>query len=112
MKRLIVPLMIALSGAFMASAWLAHLRFKDKISFGLALLISWAIVLPEYLLNVAASRYGYGTYTGAQMSAIHLVSGAVCLSLVSRFLLGENWGTKQIIGFLLVTAGMLFLIRK
>ena len=35
MKRVLVPMMIALSGAFMASAWLAHLRFKDRIKLSL-----------------------------------------------------------------------------
>jgi hypothetical protein len=46
-KRLLVPVMIAVSGAFMASAWLAHLRFRDRIGFGVALLASWAIVPPN-----------------------------------------------------------------
>lgn len=112
MKRILVPMMIALSGAFMASAWLAHLRFKDRISFGVALVASWAIVLPEYTLNVAATRYGYGTFTGAQMAAFHLASGVVCVALVSRFVLGEPWGPRQLAGFVLLTAGMALLLGR
>lgn len=110
--RLLVAFMIALSGAFMASAWLIHLRFRDRIGFWTALLVSWAIVLPEYMLNVSATRYGYGSYTGAQMAALHLVSGVVCVSLVSRFILDEPWGTRQVVGFLLVSLGMFFLLRR
>ena len=112
MKRIVVPLMIAISGAFMASAWLVHLRFKDRIGFGLALLSSWAIVLPEYALNVAATRYGYGTFTGAQMAAFHLCSGVVCVTLVSRFVLGESLGSRQLLGFVLLTGGMLLLLSR
>jgi uncharacterized protein (DUF486 family) len=111
MKRILVPILIAVSGAFMASAWLAHLRFRDRIGFGLALAASWAIVLPEYTLNVAATRYGYGTFTGAQMAAFHLCSGVVCVALVSRFVLGEPWGGRQIAAFALITAGMWLLLR-
>jgi hypothetical protein len=112
MKRALVPLMIAASGAFMASAWLAHLRFKDRIGFGVALLVSWSIVLPEYALNVAATRYGFGTYTGAQMAAFHLCSGVVCVALVSRFVLGEAWGARQMFAFAFLAAGMWLLLHR
>ncbi len=52
MKQVIVPLMIFVSGGFMATAWLAHLRVRHY-GFWFALAMSWAIVLPEYVLNVA-----------------------------------------------------------
>ena len=112
MKRFLVPLMIATSGAFMASAWLAHLRYRDRIGFGAALLVSWAIVLPEYALNVAATRLGYGTFTGAQRAAFHLAAGVVFVTLVSRFVLGESVGLRQMAGFALLTAGMLLLLHR
>ena len=112
MKRILVPVMIAASGAFMAVAWLAHLRYKDRIGFGGALLASWAIVLPEYALNVAATRYGYGLFTGAQMAAFHLCSGVVCVTLVSRFVLGESLGVRQLVGFLFLAVGMLLLLYR
>jgi uncharacterized protein (DUF486 family) len=112
MKRILVPLMIATSGAFMASAWLAHLRYRDRIGFGAALLASWAIVLPEYALNVAATRYGFGTFTGAQMAAFHLGAGAVFVTLVSRFVLGESLGARHVLGFAFLTVGMLLLLHR
>ena len=109
MKVFLVPVMIAVSGAFMATAWLAHLKIRDK-SFLIALAISWAIVLPEYVLNVTATRLGFGTFTGAQMAAMHLASGVVCVLLVSRFVLNEDVGMKQLGGFVLLLAGMLLLL--
>lgn len=102
--------MIFVSGAFMATAWLGHLRFRHY-GFWLALLGSWAIVLPEYVLNVAATRYGYGTFTGFQMAAMHLASGVVCVILVSRFLLAESLGWRQLLGFSLLLAGMVLLLE-
>lgn len=111
MKQLTVPLMIFASGSFMATAWLAHLRIRDH-SFWLALAMSWAIVLPEYVLNVAATRYGYGTFTGAQMAAMHLASGVVCVMAVSRLVLGEELTGRHVVGFVLLMAGMLLLLSK
>ncbi len=110
MKQFLVPLMIFVSGAFMATAWLGHLRIRSMGFWG-ALAMSWAIVLPEYILNVAATRYGYGTYSGAQMAAFHLASGVVCVALVSRFLLDEKLSTAQVCGFILLAAGMVLILR-
>src|SRR5579872_4510837 len=109
--RVGVPLMIAASGAFMAVAWLGHLRFKS-ISFLGALAISWAIVLPEYVLNVTATRLGHktGSFSGAQMGAIHLCSGIVCVALVSRFILGEPLSGQQIAGLALLAVALTLIL--
>ncbi len=111
MKLVLVPLMIFASGAFMAVAWLGHLRFRER-GFFMALAMSWAIVLPEYILNVTATRYGYGTYTGAQMASFHLASGVVCVALVSRFVLGERLDGRQGLGLALLAAGMMLMLKR
>ena len=102
--------MIFLSGAFMAVAWLGHLRIK-QYGFWIALSLSWAIVLPEYVLNVAATRYGWGTFTGAQMAAFHLCSGVVCVALVSRFVLHECLSGIQVSGFAFLAVGMFLVLN-
>lgn len=43
----------------MSLAWLGHLRYRDSIGFWTALALSWLLVLPEYVLNYAATRYGW-----------------------------------------------------
>ncbi len=111
MKLVLVPLMIFAAGAFMAVAWLGHLRFREH-GFFMALATSWAIVLPEYVLNVTATRYGYGTYTGAQMASFHLASGVVCVALVSRFVLGERLDGRQGLGLALLAAGMMLMLKR
>lgn len=111
MVRALVPLLIFISGAFMSVAWLGHLRIKHY-GFWIALAMSWAIVLPEYILNVLATRMGHGTYTGAQMAAFHLCSGVVCVALVSRFVLDEPLSRSQIGGFALLAAGMVLVLNR
>jgi uncharacterized protein (DUF486 family) len=103
--------MIGFSGAFMAVAWLGHLRIKEY-GFWIALFLSWSIVLPEYVLNVAATRYGHGVYTAAQMGTFHLCSGVVCVALVSRFLLREPIRGHQVLGLLLLLMGMVLILWK
>lgn len=109
LPQLLVPAMIFASGAFMAVAWLGHLRIREK-GFWVALLLSWAIVLPEYVLNVLATRYGYGTYSGAQMGMFHLCSGVVCVALVARFVLGEALHSHQLLGMALLAVGMVLIL--
>ena len=104
--------MIFASGAFMATAWLAHLRFRAAIGFWSALAVSWAIVLPEYSLNVFATRWGYGTFSGAQMAAMHLCSGVICVALVSRFVLGESIALRQLAGLALLGIGMFLVLQR
>jgi uncharacterized protein (DUF486 family) len=110
MQRFIVPPMIFLSGAFMAVAWLGHLRIKHY-GFWIALALSWAIVLPEYFLNVTATRWGHGVFSGAQMAAFHLCSGVVCVALASRFLLHESFSTAQMTGLGFLAVGMVLVVR-
>lgn len=110
-KTFVVPLMIATSGIFMAVAWLGHLRIKEK-GFLVALALSWAIVLPEYVLNVTATRLGHGTYTGAQMGAMHLCSGVCFVALVSRFVLGERFSWHQVVGLVLLAVGMVLVLTR
>ena len=95
----LVPILLILSSTMMAFAWIGHLKWSDTWSFWTALGVSWAIVLPEYILNVSATRMGEGIYTGAQMASIHLCSGVVCVALVSRFFLQEPMSLRQMLGF-------------
>lgn len=106
MRAVIVPFMLLLSSVMMATAWLGHLRFKDRWSFGMALAVSWLLVLPEYVLNVSATRLGYGLYSGAQMATVHLAGGVVCVALFSRYVLHEPIGVRQGLGFLFLALGV------
>lgn len=112
MKSVLVPLFMLLASCLMSLAWLGHLRYRDSIGFWTALAISWLLVLPEYVLNVAATRYGYGTYSGAQMATFHLAFGIVCVALVSRFVLGEPLTPRQLVGFALLVVGTVLITHR
>ena len=111
LRLILVPLMLLLSSVVMAFAWLGHLRFR-RYRFVVALLASWLLVLPEYLLNVAAIRYGYGVYSGAEMASFNLCTGVVCVALVSRFFLQEPMNRFQIMGFGLMVAAIALIMWK
>ena len=111
MKPVLIPLYMLLASCLMALAWLGHLRFRDSIGFWTALGLSWLLVLPEYVLNVAATRYGYDTYSGAQMATFHLAFGVVCVALVSHFVLGERLTGTQIAGFALLAVAVVLITQ-
>jgi uncharacterized protein (DUF486 family) len=112
MKPLLVPLFMLVASCLMSLAWLGHLRYRDSIGFLTALAVSWLLVLPEYVLNVAATRYGYGAYSGAQMATFHLAFGVVCVALVSRFVLGEPLTARQLVGFALLAVGTVLITYR
>lgn len=109
MKLFIVPLMLFVSSLLMAFAWIGHLKFRHK-GFFVALLISWLIVLPEYILNVSAIRYGHGVYSGGEMAAFNLGTGVLAVALVSRLFLKETINNSQIIGFFLMTWAIILIV--
>jgi uncharacterized protein (DUF486 family) len=51
-------ILLICSNAFMTMAWYGHLKFKAA-PLALAILVSWLIALPEYMLQVPANRYGH-----------------------------------------------------
>jgi uncharacterized protein (DUF486 family) len=116
MLQVLVPLMLFTSSVLMAFAWLGHIRFRSR-GFVIALLVSWFLVLPEYALNVSAMRLGHGVYSGgaaiytvAEMGAINLCSGVICVALVSRFFLKEPMNRYQISGFLLMAVAIFVVV--
>ncbi|MDG1914201.1 MAG: DMT family protein [Crocinitomix sp.] len=108
-RKFIVPVMLILSSAIMAMAWLGHLYFKEDLSFLAAAMLAWLLVLPEYLLNVAAIRWGVGIYQPSEMAAMNLSSGIVFIALVSHFVLGEELSTQKYIGFGLMIIAMILI---
>ncbi len=109
MQLYVVPLMLFASSVLMAFAWLGHIRFRS-LGYAVALLVSWFIVLPEYLLNISAIRWGHGVFEGGEMAAINLCSGVFCVAMVSRYFLGETLRPRQIMGFVLLAMGVALVV--
>ncbi len=107
--KFLVPVMLVLSSAIMAFAWLGHLKYKEDLSFLTAALFAWLLVLPEYILNVSAIRWGIGTYEPSEMAAMNLSSGIIFIALISHFVLGEEISTQKYIGFGLMIIAMVLI---
>ena len=105
----VVPAMLLTSSVIMAFAWLGHLRFR-RSPFIVALLVSWFMVIPEYVLNVFSTRLGHGTYTGAQMASLNLCTGVVCVAGVSVLVLGEKLSRRQWAGFGLMAIAIILIM--
>jgi uncharacterized protein (DUF486 family) len=52
-------LLLIASNVFMTFAWYAHLKELNHKPWYIAALLSWAVALFEYLLQVPANRIGY-----------------------------------------------------
>lgn len=109
LRIFLIPLMLILSSAVMAIAWLGHLKYKEDLSFLMAALFAWLLVLPEYILNVSAIRWGVGVYKPSEMAAMNLSSGIVFIALVSHFILGEELTTQKYIGFGIMIIAMILI---
>lgn len=48
----------------------------------------------------------HAIYTGEQMATIHLAGGVVCVAVVSRYVLGEPIGMRQLAEFALLIAAV------
>jgi hypothetical protein len=57
----------------MTIAWYGHLKLLNDRPWWIAALISWAIALFEYLLQVPANRIGYTALTLAQLKILQEV---------------------------------------
>ena len=112
LRIILIPIMLTLSSAIMAMAWLGHLKYKEDLSFMTASLLAWLLVLPEYLLNVSAIRWGVGVYQPSEMAAMNLSSGIVFIALVSHFFLGEELTTQKYIGFGLMIVAMILIAES
>jgi uncharacterized protein len=66
-------LLLIASNVFMTFAWYAHLRNLNQKPWFVAALVSWAIALFEYLLQVPANRIGYTTMSLGQLKILQEV---------------------------------------
>jgi uncharacterized protein len=65
--------LLAVSNTFMLFAWYGHLKTLGGRPWYVAAVISWAIALFEYLLQVPANRIGFTAFNLAQLKIIQEV---------------------------------------
>lgn len=107
----IVPILLLIgSNIFMTFAWYGHLKFKQTPILA-AILVSWLIALPEYLLAVPANRIGSNVYSAAQLKGMQEVITLGVFAIFSVTYLGQKISANHLIGFALIAAGAFFIFR-
>lgn len=74
--------LLTLSNIFMTVAWYGHLKNFSSKPWWIAALVSWAIALFEYLLQVPANRIGY---TELSLAQLKILQEAITLSIFVPF---------------------------
>ncbi len=98
-------LMLVMSNVFMTYAWYGHLKGKP-MALPIAILSSWLIALPEYMLAVPANRIGHHVYSTAQLKVGQEFITLLVFTLFSFFYLGEAIKWSTVAGFGLIVAGV------
>lgn len=110
MSRVIgtIALLIA-SNTFMTFAWYYHVKQKGWTLLA-AILISWLIALPEYILQVPANRLGHVDHGGSlTLPQLKILQEAVTLAVFTAFTVlvaKEKIRGSDALAMLLVFAGV------
>ena len=93
--------LLTASNVFMTAAWYGHLRFRSAAIWKV-ILVSWLIAFFEYCLQVPANRYGYGTFTAAQLKIIQEVITLLVFVGFAWLYLGQRLRWNEAAAFALV----------
>jgi uncharacterized protein (DUF486 family) len=110
MSRIVPILLLIGSNIFMTFAWYGHLKYKQSPILA-AILVSWLIALPEYLLAVPANRLGSNVYSAAQLKGMQEVITLGVFAIFSVTYLDQKISANHLIGFALIAAGAFFIFR-
>lgn len=77
-------LLLVCSNLFMTMAWYGHLKNLADRPWWIAALVSWAIALAEYLLQVPANRIGF-EQAGLSVAQLKIMQEVITLSVFVPF---------------------------
>lgn len=102
---LITVLLLVFSNTFMTFAWYYHVKQKAWPLLA-AILISWLIALPEYILQVPANRLGHADHGGPfTLSQLKIIQEAITLLVFTAFAIwvaGERPRPNDAAAFVLI----------
>jgi uncharacterized protein (DUF486 family) len=104
--------LLVASNVFMTFAWYGHLKNRS-MTMVMAIVTSWLIALPEYMLAVPANRIGHNVYTTAQLKTGQEAITLLVFTLFSVFYLGEaiRWTTLLGFGFIFVGVAIVMFFK-
>ncbi|HZY20602.1 MAG TPA: DMT family protein [Ramlibacter sp.] len=77
-------LLLVASNVFMTMAWYGHLKNLATAPWYVAALVSWAIALAEYLLQVPANRIGF-QQAGFSVGQLKIMQEVITLAVFVPF---------------------------
>jgi hypothetical protein len=104
-------LMLIGSNIFMTFAWYGHLKFKE-VALWKVILVSWAIAMFEYCLQVPANRMGSQVYTLDQLKVIQEVITLSVFGVFSVYFFGDRLHWNHAAAFGCLVAGAFFMFHK
>jgi len=111
-SRVLPIILLVASNVFMTVAWYGHLKRHQSTALWVVVVVSWAIALFEYALQVPANRLGYAAgYTLAQLKTIQEVITLVVFVGFSSWFFGTPVTWNQIVGFLFIALGATFVFK-
>jgi uncharacterized protein len=109
-RGIITVLLLLGSNVFMTTAWYYHLKKTHVWSLAAAIVISWLIALPEYIMQVPANRFGHvssgGPFTAPQLKVIQEAITLLVFSVFTVVVLKEKLRVHDAVAFALIFAGV------
>ncbi len=113
MDRLIITIvLLCCSNVFMTLAWYGHLKNLSHRPWIIAAIVSWAIALFEYLLQVPANRIGHQILTVGQLKILQEVITLIIFIPVSIIYLKEKITTDYLWAGLCLVGAVFFIFRS
>lgn len=104
--------LLILSNVFMTIAWYGHLKNLASKPWWIAALISWAIALFEYLLQVPANRIGYTQYSLAQLKILQEVLTLLVFLPFAMFYMNQAFKLDYVWAGLCLVGAVYFIFRS
>ena len=104
--------LLIMSNVFMTIAWYGHLKSLSDKPWWIAAVISWAIALFEYLLQVPANRIGYTEYSLAQLKILQEALTLIVFVPFAVFFTGQPFKLDYVWAALCLVGAVYFIFRS
>ena len=104
--------LLILSNVFMTIAWYGHLKNMSNKAWWYAALVSWAIALFEYLLQVPANRIGHTQYSLAQLKILQEAITLTVFVPFAMFYMGQPFKLDYVWAGLCLVGAVYFIFRS
>ena len=103
-------ILLIISNIFMTVAWYGHLK-DTRRPLIVAILLSWAIALFEYIFQVPANRAGYGRFTLTQLKIMQECITLVVFTIFAFVVFREPIKWNYVVSYAFIVGAVYFAFR-